>query len=182
MKRALVKFSTWKFIVPALVAFIVCIYLFQKGQNEMSALAGKEVIMIDMMPQYDKDEISDFFTKIKPEGREIHRHMTAVVDMVFPFAYGALFILLSAFFLKRVVSPDSNWIYISLIPILLMVVDFKENLNTLALLKSYPNLDADMVASASTITSVKSMLTTISMVLPLLLGMIWIIKMVMKKK
>lgn len=147
----------------------------------MSDLAGEDVVMIDMMSDYDKEEISDFFTKIKPEGREIHRHMTAVVDMIFPFAYGALFILLAAFFLKKIVGPNSNWMYLSLIPVLLMIFDFKENLNTLALLKSYPDLNGDMVDSASTITGIKSMLTTVSMALPLILGLIWIVKTVMNK-
>lgn len=182
MKNALAQYSTWRLILPAFIAFVVCIYFFQKAQNEMSVLAGEEVVIIDMMPSYDKAKINDFFIKIKPEGRAIHKQTTGVVDMVFPFAYGLLFILLSAFFLKKIAGPNSNWIYLSLFPVLLMLVDFKENLNTLDLLKSFPNLDADQVNSASKITGIKSMLTNLSMAMPLILGLVWLVKLVIGKK
>lgn len=147
----------------------------------MSAIAGESTPLIDVRENYDLAEINDFFGKIKEEGREIHAFTTGVVDMIFPFAYGILFILLSAYFLKKITSPDSKWMYLSLIPILLMIVDFIENTNTLNLLETYPNLTAEMVDSAAQITSVKSMLTSISMFLPVSLGLIWGVKWVMNR-
>lgn len=176
MTQLLAKMANWKFIVPALLAFIYCIYLFQIYGEQLNVLAGEEVPIIDMRRNYDVEEINTFFTKIKPEGRAIHQYVTGVVDMIFPFAYGFLFILLSAFFLKKITSPDSKWMYLSLVPVLLMLVDYVENFNTLAMLKAYPDLSAEMVASASKITGIKSTLTEISMFLPLFLGIFWLIK------
>lgn len=173
MINLLAKTSNWKFILPAFLGFVVCIYQFQTGESKMSALAGERSPMIDVRTDYDLAEINHFFDKIGSEGRAVHQFMTGVVDMIFPFAYGLLFILLSAFFLKKITSPNSNWLYLALFPILLMIVDFIENFNTLNLLKTYPNLTAEMVDSAAQITSVKSALTTISMFLPVLLGLIW---------
>ena len=181
MKALLAKTSNWKFILPALLAFICCIYLFQNAESEMSQIAGEKVVMIDLMSDYTLEEINDFFTKIKAEGRQIHQHATGVVDMIFPFVYGLLFILLSAFFLKKITRPDSNWMYLSLLPILLMLVDFKENFNTLNLLETFPNLTAEIVDSASKVTGIKAMLTNISMGLPLVLGIIWGAKWLMSK-
>lgn len=176
MKDLLVKTSNWKFIIPALLCFIYCIYLFQSAQTEMSQIMGEEAKMIDVRSNYTLDEINDFFTKLKPEGRQIHKRTTGVTDMIFPFAYGTLFILLSAFFLKKIARPDSNWMYLSLFPILLMLVDFKENFNTLNLLERFPNLTNEMVDSAAKITDLKAILTNISMGLPLILGIIWLVK------
>lgn len=176
MTNLLAKFSNWKLILPAFLAFVFCIYLFQDGESKMSAIAGEPTPMIDVRENYDLAEINDFFGKIKEEGREIHAFSTGVVDMIFPFAYGLLFILLSAYFLKKITSPESKWMYLSLFPILLMIVDFIENTNTLNLLKTYPNLTADMVDSAAQITSIKSTLTSISMLLPIVLGLIWLVK------
>ncbi|MFK7908256.1 MAG: hypothetical protein AB8B69_24210 [Chitinophagales bacterium] len=176
MKNLLAKTSNWKFIVPALLGFIYCIYLFQTYQSEMSTIAGEEVMMIDVREAYILNEINDLFTKIKEEGRQIHRYATGVTDMIFPFVYGILFILLAAFFLKKITRPDSNWMYLSLIPIVLMLVDYKENFNTLNLLEKFPELTPEMVESASRITSIKGTLVNISMGLPLILGLICLVK------
>ena len=182
MTKLLAKAANWKFIIPALLAFMYCIYLFQVAEGQLNELAGERAPIIDMRNNYDVAEITDFFTKIKAEGRAIHRHTTGVVDMIFPLAYGILFILLSAFFLKKITSPDSKWMYLSLIPVLLMIVDYIENFNTLDMLAKFPNLTPEMVNSASTITGIKSNLTTISMSLPLVLGIIWLVKWQLNRK
>lgn len=176
MTNFLAKSANWKLILPAFLGFVVCIYFFQKGEAKMSALAGEKVQMIDVRQDYDAAEIKDFFTKIQEEGREEHRFATGVVDMIFPFAYGILFTLLSAFFLKKMAGPNSKWMYLSLVPILLMIVDYIENFNTLEMLDKYPDLSEELVANASNITGIKSTLTSISMTLPLILGIIWLIK------
>ena len=173
MTQLLAKAANWKFILPALLGFIYCIYLFQNGEAQMSALAGEKTPMIDVRQNYDAAEVKDFFTKIQAEGRAIHRHMTGVVDMIFPFAYGILFVLLSAFFLKKITSPDSKWMYLSLVPVLLMIMDYIENFNTLEMLDKFPDLSEEMVASAANITAIKSTLTSISMLLPVALGIVW---------
>lgn len=175
MTNLLAKISNWKLIIPALLGFIYCIYLFQNAEAQMSELAGVPTQMIDMRKDYDVAEIQAFFTSIQAEGRETHRFATGVVDMIFPWAYGILFILIAAFFLKKLTSPDSKWMYLSLFPVLLMIVDYIENFNTLDLLDSYPNLTAEMVSSASTVTGIKSTLTSMSIFLPLFLGIFWLI-------
>lgn len=176
MKKLLTYASNWKFIVPALIAFIGCIYFFVQAENDLSALAGHDVQMIDTRGAYDLESINDFFEDIGAEGREIHRQTTAITDSIFPFAYGALFILLAAFFLKKIFDPNSNWMYLSLVPVLLMIFDFKENWNTLQILDQYPDLSADQVSSASSVSMIKAMLTNVSMMLPLILGIIWLVK------
>ena len=175
MTKLLAKLSNWKLIIPALFAFIYCLYLFQTAEAQMSELAGVHTPMIDTRNGYDLPEIQEFFTSIKPEGRAIHKFATGVVDMIFPWVYGSLFILVAAFFLKKLSNSKSKWMYLSLFPILLMIVDYKENFNTLNLLESYPNLTAEMVDSASKVTVLKSILTQISIVLPLVLGIVWLI-------
>ena len=176
MTNLLAKTGNWKFIIPVLVAFIYCIYLFQVAEKQLNTLAGEAAPIIDMRKDYDVAEIKEFFTKIKAEGREIHRHTTGVVDMIFPFAYGLLFIFLSAFFLKKITNPSSNWMYLSLVPVLLMIVDYMENFNTLEMLATFPDLTAEMVDNAASITGIKGILVDISMGFTFLLGIIWLVK------
>jgi len=176
MKKLLAKTSNWKFMLPAFLVSAYCIYLFQTYQAEMSTMIGEEALIIDMRSGYTEPEISKFFAQLKEEGRALHRYVTGVVDMIFPIGYGLLFIWLSAYLLKKVTRPDSNWMYLSLIPCLLMIVDYKENFNTLNMLSSYPDLTAEMVDSAANVTSIKAILVNISMGLPVLLVIVWFIK------
>lgn len=181
MTNLLAKISNWKFILLSFLGFAYCIYLFQVYGEIMNVAAGVESPMIDMRKDYDINEINNFFTSIKAEGRAAHQFATGVVDMIFPFAYGSLFILLSAFFLKKITSPTSKWMYLSLFPIILMIVDYIENFNTLEMLDNFPELNAEMVASASQITGIKATLVDASMGLTLILGIIWLVKWMMNR-
>lgn len=176
MKIFLAKASNWKLILPAFLVSAYCIYLFQTYQADMGAMIGEETLIIDMRSGYTEPEISEFFTQLKEEGRSLHHYVTGVVDMIFPIGYGLLFILFSAYFLKKITSPESNWMYLSLIPLLLMLVDYKENFNTLEMLSAFPNLTAEMVSSAAKVTSIKAMLVNVSMGLPLFLAIVWTVK------
>lgn len=142
----------------------------------MSSIVGEETVLIDMRSGYDLAEINKLFSDLGPEGRGIHRKATMITDMIFPFTYGLLFVLLSAFFLKKIFDPTSNWMYLSLAPIALMIVDFKENLNTLDMIDTYPDLNSKMVSSAATVTDLKSILVNVCMLLPLILAGVWLYK------
>lgn len=172
MKNVLAKYSTWKLILPSFIAFAVCLYLFQSAQNDLSTIAGEPVVIIDMMPNYDKALINDFFTNIKPEGIAIHKFITSVVDMIFPIAYGVLFILLLAFFIKKILGPESNWMYLSLIPLALMIFDYQENFRILGLIDSFPDLDVAKVDRASSSSSIKSILTNVCFGMIVLFGLV----------
>lgn len=176
MKKLLTPASSWKFILPAFIAFILCTYLFQVYQAQINTLTGKESPIVDLREDYDQVEILEFFNSLGEEGREIHRKITAILDMIYPFAYGLFFILLSAFFLRKISPPNSNWIYLALFPLLLMSVDYIENFNTLALLASFPDLDAAKVKEASQITGLKVILTNTTLLLTLVLGLIYLIQ------
>ncbi|MEM6801012.1 MAG: hypothetical protein AAF696_06380 [Bacteroidota bacterium] len=158
MKQLLITASSWKFILPAFIAFITCTYLFQPYQTQINAITGKESPIVDLRKNYDKAEIQDFFSSMGEEGRQIHKKVTGILDMIYPWAYGSFFILLSAFFLRKISPPNSHWIYLAFFPVLLMIIDYVENFNTLAMLEAFPDLDAQSVTEASQITAIKSLL------------------------
>jgi len=181
MKKLLTTASNWKFILPSFLAFIVCLYLFQVNQAKINEITGTESPIVDLRKDYDKAEIQEFFGLLKEEGREIHRSTTGILDMIFPFTYGSFFILLSAFFLKQIIPSESNWIYLALVPVLLMIVDYIENFNTLAMLDAFPDLDAQKVAEASQITGIKNMLTYASQAIVLIPGLLYLIQWLRKR-
>ena len=176
MKKLLTTASNWKIILPSFLAFMVCLYLFQEYQSEINAITGEESPIVDLRKDYDKAEIQEFFGLLKEEGRQMHRDITGILDMIFPFAYGSFFILVCAFFLKKITHSQSNWMYLALFPILLMLVDYWENFNTLGMLDAFPDLDAQKVVEASRITGLKNILTYVSQAIFLLSGLIYLFK------
>ena len=167
----LAKVSSWKFITPFFLLTAFLLYLFIQGQNEMSAIVGEEVTLIDLWKGYNLEEVTAFFEKLKPEGRAIHQQLTGVHDMIFPFAYGPFFILIFAFFLKNIFGRESKWLLLSLFPVLNMGVDYMENLNTLEMLKSFPNITEAMASKGSFFLEMKNLSSLIRNILFALLGL-----------
>lgn len=161
MKRFLVKAAQWPLLLFLLVGTGICLYFFQEAQGAMSQLAGEEVVLIDLRKGYNLAEIQGFFEQIGQEGRAIHQQATAVIDMIFPLFYGCFLILLAAFLIKKTSSPSSNALYGALFPLVLVAVDYGENIQILHLLHSYPQLTAQMVAQAAQWTFVKHVGTTL---------------------
>ncbi len=176
MIQLLARISNWKFILFFFLATAFLLYLFIQGQNEMSAIAGESVTLIDLWKSYDLARINAFFEQIKPEGRAIHQRLTGVEDMFFPFAYGPLFILVFAFFLKGIFGNDSKWLLLALFPIWTMGADYMENFNTLEMLKSFPKTTEAMANKGSFYTEMKNLSSLIRNVLFVLLGITWIVK------
>jgi len=176
--QLLAKISNWKFIIPFFLFTAFWLYLFNVGQKEMSKIAGEEVVLIDLWSGYDLEEITAFFELLKPEGRAIHQQLTGINDMIFPFAYGPLLILVFALILKNIFEKNSKWLLLSLFPLLTMGVDYLENFNTLLMLKSYPNISEVIVNKGSFFTEIKNLSTLIIKISFILLSIVWIAKMV----
>jgi hypothetical protein len=174
MIHLLAKCSNWKFIVPFFLLTTFIIYLFTQGENEISAIAGEEVTLIDLWDSYNLGEITSYFELIKEEGRAIHQRLTGAHDMIFPFAYGPLFILVFAFFLKNIFGEESPWILLALFPVTTMGVDYLENFNTLKMLSSFPNLSESLVGKGSSYLEIKNKTTLISNTLFVVLGIAWL--------
>lgn len=176
MIQLLARVSNWKFILPFFLLTAFLLYLFIQGQGEMSVIAGEEVTLIDLWKGYDLERVTTFFEQLKPEGRAIHQHLTGVIDMIFPFAYGPFFILVFAFFLKGIFGNDSKWLLFSLFPLTTMGVDYLENFNTLAMLNSFPDITEAMVSKGSSYLKMKNLTSLVRNILFLVLGIAWIVK------
>src|SRR5690242_13390624 len=101
MKKILIRMSNWKFILPSFVLFLTfAVVLFPHYQSRMTESAGQAVVPLDSRFSYKAGEVKNDFDKLGPEGRDTYRFVVAAVDMVFPVAYSALFILVLARLMK----------------------------------------------------------------------------------
>lgn len=90
----------------------------------MNQIAGEEVQILDLQRGYNLEQVNEFFTKLKPEGRTIYRHVASFVDMIYPFVYGILLKLVLASLLKNLFGSSSKWLFLAWTPILIMIFDY----------------------------------------------------------
>ena len=175
MTQLLSKWAVPKVILPFFLLNIVFAFLFPRYENQLSTIAGEKVQILDKYPMYTKAQVMELFTKIKAEGREIHRFITSVIDMIYPLVYGPFLMLLITFLLKKVFGPKTGGIGLIFgICLLLMIVDYYENFTTLQLLSSFPNLEDSVVSRGSTLANLKLVLILLSSGLALFAFLGWI--------
>lgn len=176
MTQLLSKWAIPKVILPLFILNLVfALFLFPRYENQLSHIAGEKVQILDKYPIYTKAQVMELFTKIKAEGREVHRFMTSVVDMIYPLIYGPFLMLLITFLLKKVFGPRAGGIgFVFGICLLLMMVDYAENFTTLQLLNSFPNLEDSVVSRGSTTANLKLVLLLLCSGMALFSALGWI--------
>ena len=144
-------------MLAGLLAFIACMLGFQWLQLHLGAP------MLDMMAAYERDQLTERMLIYGDEGRLLHARFTLWLDMVFPFVYGAFFAGLMH------VAHRGAFVTGGVLAIVaLMLVDWLENLQLLALLWGFPDLSDAQISAASATTQGKT--AAVQFVLLWLLG------------
>lgn len=170
----LAKISNWKFITPLFFLFAwFSFYAFPHYGDQINEIAGEEVKILDLRNGYEYEEVKEDFGKMKEEGREINRFMTGKLDMVYPFSYGLFYLLVLVFLTRTLFGEDSKLIYLSFLPVLLMGIDYIENVNTLKLLNTFPDFTPEQVDFGSQVTQIKQVFVWLSSGLMLVLLLMW---------
>jgi hypothetical protein len=94
--------------------------------------------MLDLRFIYTFSEITRYFTELGIEGRRLYI-LTEIIDLIYPFAYTAAFILLIIYLGKYAHSPVQITKNALVVPVLLFVFDYLENLSIIAMLGSFPD-------------------------------------------
>ena len=159
------------FFIPAILLFLFFSeYLFPKYNQQIADAAGKKLNNLDVRMSYNKEEVATLFQEMGVEGRQIYYFLESRIDMIFPFIYGPMFLMLFVFFFKKWWGPESRMLYFAFLPASTMLFDLMENLNILKLLNNHDQLTEGMVALTSTFTSIKMILFVTSLLAILLIS------------
>lgn len=178
----LTKWSKPFIILSFLLAYLFfTFFLFPKYGNQLHELAGEPVKILDLYPNYNKEQVMELFTKIKGEGRAIHTFITGRIDMLYPLIYGPLLMLLTAFIMLKI-SPTARKGLVAAftIPLLLMITDYCENFTTLQLLDTFPTLDENVVARGSKLASFKLIMIVLAVGMVVFSALFWVLQYVLK--
>jgi len=178
MIQLLSKWATLKTLVPAFLVFsFFTFFLFPRYEQQLTEIAGEKVQLLDKYPIYTTAQVTDLFTKLKTEGRDLHYFITSVIDMIYPLVYGPFFMLLIAFFIKKMTGSETAGLSIAFfLPLLVMLIDYGENFTTLQLLSSFPNLDEGVVFRGSKLANIKIIFILLSFGAAFFSCLGWIVK------
>ena len=180
MKKILLKFTQWKFIIPLfLLSALFNFYLFPKHEVQYN---NESLKSLDIRTSYSKEDVMELFSKLGDEGRETYEFAISVIDMIYPIVYGMLLILLLSKLIKNIFREESNYIYLSLLPILIMIFDYAENTNTLSMLSKFPEISDGSVAFGSLVSGVKWYSVSVILILIITGFLYWIVKEILLKK
>ena len=138
--------------------------VFRYFQIRIHTITGQKLDVLDLRDSYTLADVETLFTAMQAEGRAVCTQLV-IFDFFFPFVYGTFFVLVLAFFIKRIFPKQPKRILFALFPLSIIPIDYIENFNTLRLLAAYPNLSPEKVAFASQITSIKHILVASSLIL-----------------
>lgn len=140
--------------------------------------------LFDLMPMgYSVDYAGSLLEKLGLEGRNAYLLNQIPVDFIYPFLFGLTYCLLIAYLLNRLHGLKAENFYLCLLPVIAGVLDYMENLGIVNLLVAYPDLSDTSVHIAAFFTVMKSLLSTISFsVLIVILILLVIRKLFPKKK
>lgn len=131
-------------LLAGLLAVIACSVGFHYLKTQLDTL------MLDEIDGYDRDTLVSQLLLYGEAGRLLHAQVTLYVDMIFPFAYGALFGGLLALAGRQTRLPLAA---LFIVPV--MLLDWAENIQLVGLLYGFPDLTDGQIALASATTSAK---------------------------
>ena len=133
--------------ISMVVSFLLVVFCILGFQWLKTRLGG---LMLDELQGYDREDIRSQMLLYGEAGRSLHLRFTLLLDMVFPFAYGAFFGGL------LIVAARGLFDRAILLPVVaVMVLDFTENIQLAIMLAQFPELGDDQIALASATTLAK---------------------------
>ena len=131
-------------LLASFLLVVFCILGFQWLKTRLGGL------MLDELQGYDRDDINNQMLLYGEAGRSLHLRFTLLLDMLFPFAYGAFFGGLLVLAARGVFDRAI------LLPVLaVLVMDVTENIQLATMLVQFPDLGERQIALASATTMAK---------------------------
>ena len=152
--------------VLSLLFLLFNAYLLPNEVEELSKIAGYDIKVLDLRMSYSEYDVNKFLTDIGDEGRDIYLYTSEVLDTIYPFIYGSLFMLI-LFELSRM--RNQFWRLSSLTPVLAVVFDLIENHGFRQMLYAYPDLASSQIEMNSIFTSLKWLFVSITIALVIIL-------------
>jgi hypothetical protein len=132
------RYSNWKTLSFALVFYLICAVVWLKNaETTINELAQKTVGIIDITLGFNPQKTLAMVREYGEAARAYYARTEMTLDVLYPIVYTSLFcIVLTLLFRNKSYKPFKH---VNLLPFVVMIFDFLENITIVILLKSFPN-------------------------------------------
>lgn len=146
----------------------------------MSFSGGMKIL--DMMPTgYNAAYVNELFIKLGESGRQAYLYGQLPFDLIYPALYAIGFCLVLAWLFNRIGKLDGNLIYFCLIPVIAGVFDYCENFGIITMLKSWPEIPANLITVTNLFSILKSGFTSVYFIVLMVVIITFGAKLITKK-
>jgi len=131
--------------------------------------------LFDLSPAgYSYEQSMTLLEALGAEGRRVYLFPQLALDFVYPGLFAISYSLTLMWVYRKRVRPESAFFYVTLLPVAAGFCDYAENILIIQMIRTYPMVSENLVSAASTFTLLKSMLTTVSLLL-LIFGFVYLL-------
>lgn len=151
------KYASGKSLILLFMALIPFnLLIFPTMQMELSRRAQTpDVQMLDVQIGYTAKQALNEIAQLGVQGRQWYRLITWTADLVYPALYSTFFALLLTFLLKVISVPDSRFSLTPLVPFLMAILDYGENVAITVALVAFPQPSGFILTLASVFSALK---------------------------
>ena len=162
LSRLIHTFSIGWVALAALVGFLLFTALVLPGQAQQAEAYSEDVGSPDSSFFYTADQLYSFAEGYGPEGRAAYIRARWTFDVVWPLVY-TLFLTTAISWLVKKSGHQDGWLrYLTLLPLLGMLLDLLENTAASIVMARYPRMTPLLAYLAGSLTALKWILIGLS--------------------
>jgi hypothetical protein len=162
------------------VSFMLTTSLVFPWMSSTLQVPEEGVEKIDLQITYSPEKLYEIMEPYGEEGRKAYAISHLTSDVLFPIVYLFLFGTAISYTFQRA-FPSESWVQrLNLVPFALLLVDFLENTILVILLLSFPTRMIWLARLAGWVTGFKWVLSGISVLLPFIGLLLWIVRRIRK--
>lgn len=174
------RLSTGKVVIFSLIVQFTLQFIIVLGTGaQVQQISGGSIL--DLRMQYDVTDVDRLLNQLGEQGRQIYT-VNQIVDMFFILSYVLAYTTLYIYGTSRL-WPSGHFLQkLWFFPLLIGGSDIIENICIFTLLGRFPEISPDLVAFASVFTTLKHILTIITLGLLAGIGASWLVRFVNRNK
>lgn len=151
------RFSNWKTLVGLLLLYAIFpTVLFKNAAEKINALAAKEIGPIDLTFGFNPQRTLQMVEDYGDAARTYYKQVELTVDIAYPVVYALMFAVMLTLIYRRLIGRPV--IYLNMLPFVVMLFDFLENITIVSMLTHYPEQSMTMATLCELFKLIKFLL------------------------
>jgi len=159
--------ATGRMVLISLIIYAVfAAWVMPSGAEKIrQASDGRDLKILDLQFDYSPAQAREYLALYSAESRNILKNFILTADTVYPLTYTFFFMMLMAWLYKGIPRKLRFTMHIHLLPLVILLLDYCENVGMTRILNRYPDFSDELVQITSLCTTSKWVMVIVCAVL-----------------